>query len=391
MAKIASDAKVSGAPCNRCEGIGSSALAWFVHNHLLVFLFWAFVIGLAVPSPGRAVSAPEVKLGELGTMRVVQSVNVMLIFLISGFRLKTDAMKQALRHPLALLLGWFVVLVWTPLVGFIVARLPLGPQEFAVGLTLFCCVPTTLTSGAALVAGCRGSSRATELALMITVSTNLLGCFTTPLWLKLTLGGVDAEIDVVNLLVKLVSTILVPTLLGKALQLSSAGAAQFSKDRKTELTILANFSLGLIIWQSVSRAQATIVEAGWSNIVVCIGSGIALHLLLWFVNAPVHACWPVKDVHQRRAVFLLGSQKTLPVSLAIIAGLPEGTVGSLGLVTLPCIFGHLSQLAMDAFLVDHWGKLADADGDDASAPKLPAEQIGTPVTSGEEPEGSSRA
>jgi sodium/bile acid cotransporter 7 len=337
------------------------------------------------------VSDPEVNLGELGTMRIVQSVNVMLIFLISGFRLKTDAMKQALRHPLALLLGWFVVLVWTPLLGFAVARLPLGPPEFAVGLTLFCCVPTTLTSGAALVAGCRGSSRAAELALMITVSTNLLGCFTTPVWLKVTLGGVDAEIDVVNLLVKLASTILLPTLLGKALQLSSSKAAQFAKDRKTELTVLANFSLGFIIWQSVSRAQATIVEAGWSNIVVCIGSGIALHLLLWLVNAPVHACWTVRDVHQRRAVFLLGSQKTLPVSLAIIAGLPEGTVGNLGLVTLPCIFGHLSQLAMDAFLVDHWGKMVEAAGSDASKPRVPAEQIGVPVKAGEKVEGNSLA
>jgi len=225
------------------------------------------------------------------------------------------------------------------------------------------------------------------LALMITVSTNLLGCFTTPIWLKLTLSGADAEIDVVTLLVKLVSTILVPTMLGKALQLSSSTAAQFAKDRKTELTMMANFSLGLIIWQSVSRAQATIVEAGMSNIVVCIGSGIALHLVLWAANGPVYAFWPVKDMHQKRAVFMLGSQKTLPVSLAIIAGLPEGTVGNLGLVTLPCIFGHLSQLAMDTFLVDYWGRKADVAGTaeavSSDASKLPAEPIGVCVKAGE--------
>merc|ERR1719174_1263156 len=62
------------------------------------------------------------------------------------------------------------------------------------------------------------------------------------------------------------------------------------------------------------------------------------------------------DVHGRRAVFLLASQKTLPVAMAIISGLPEESFGQAGLVALPCIFGHLSQLIIDSFLVDYWAK-----------------------------------
>jgi sodium/bile acid cotransporter 7 len=363
-----------------CFGLNKSVKVWFLDNHLLVFLFIAFVVGLALPALGRTVSGPALSLGALGSMRVVQSINVILIFLISGFRLKTDAMKKALKQPCALLTGWFSILAWTPLLGFVAARLPLGSKEFSYGLALFCCVPTTLTSGAALIAGCKGASRASELALMITVTTNLLGCFTTPLWLSAVLSGVDAEIDVFNLLVKLVVTLLLPTVFGKMLQMSSPKAAQFSKDWKTELTIFSNFNLVFVVWQSVSRAQATIATAGAGNIVACVACGIGLHLVFWMVNAPVFAFQPINDDHQKRAVFLLGSQKTLPVSLAIIAGLPEGTVGDLGLMTLPCIFGHLSQLIIDAFLVDYWAKLpTDVKAVSDSRSCVAADAFGAPA------------
>lgn len=347
---------------------------------MLVFLFIAFVVGLTAPALGRTVSGPALSLGPLGSMRVVQSINVILIFVISGFRLKTDAMKKALKQPCGLFTGWFSILAWTPLLGFVAVRLPVGPKEFSYGLALFCCVPTTLTSGAALVAGCKGASRASELALMITVTANLLGCFTTPLWLSAVLGGVDAEIDVLNLLVKLVVTLLLPTVFGKMLQMSSPKAAQFSKDWKTALNIFSSFNLVFVVWQSVSRAQTTIATAGASNIIACIACGIGLHMVFWVVNAPVFALRTITDVHQKRAIFLLGSQKTLPVSLAIIAGLPEGTIGDLGLMMLPCIFGHLSQLIIDAFLVDHWAKLpTDVKSVSDTGSCVAADAVGAPA------------
>lgn len=340
-----------------CLGLNKSVDAWFVDNHLLVFLFVAFAVGLALPGPGIEVSRPKLELGEdIGSMRVVQFLNVVIIFAISGFRLKTDAVILALKQPMALICGAFCILVWTPLFSFVAARLPLGPPEFSYGFALFCCVPTTLTSGAALVVGCKGAKRATELALMMTVSTNLLGCFTTPLFLAAALGSLDVQINVVLLLIKLVLSLLVPTIIGKLAQVLIPGAAKFSKDRKTPLTIVSNFNLVFVVWQSVSRSQAIIATAGAANIVACIACGVGLHIVFWAMNYPVYHVPGIEDVHHRRAAFLLGSQKTLPVSLAIIAGLPSD-VGNIDLMTLPCIFGHLSQLVIDAFVVDYWAKL----------------------------------
>jgi len=329
--------------------------AWLVANHLIVFLALAFIAGLSLPGPGAAIGEPKADLGFLGVTGVASLCLLLIIFLISGFRLKTDAVVGALKSPRALVVAMVLILVVTPCVGFLTALLPLATKEISYGLTVFCCVPTTLTSGAALVSGCRGTDRATELALMITVATNLIGALTTPLALSLTLSGADASIDAAQLLGKLVVSILVPTLIGKALRDYVPGAAAFSKDKKVPLTILSNACLCSIVWLSVSKAQGNIVTQPLDQIIACILCGVGLHLVFWAINFPIVTLAQIQDLHHSRAVWLLASEKTLPVSVAVIAGLPAA-FGDAGLIALPCIFGHLSQLFMDAAVVNKWAQ-----------------------------------
>jgi solute carrier family 10 (sodium/bile acid cotransporter), member 7 len=61
-----------------------------------------------------------------------------------------------------------------------------------------------------------------------------------------------------------------------------------------------------------------------------------------------------------KAVVFMGSQKTLPIALAVIAFLPESIFGLHGLLTIPCIIGHLSQLFIDAFIAS---RMAAAEED----------------------------
>lgn len=46
------------------------------------------------------------------------------------------------------------------------------------------------------------------------------------------------------------------------------------------------------------------------------------------------------------------SQKTLPVSVTVIGFL--GAVGEEGLMTIPCIVAHMSQLFIDAYIASRW-------------------------------------
>ena len=50
----------------------------------------------------------------------------------------------------AILFGFASILFITPLAAIIVQRLPLNSPELTLGLAVFCCMPTTLSSGVSL-------------------------------------------------------------------------------------------------------------------------------------------------------------------------------------------------------------------------------------------------
>ena len=69
--------------------------------------------------------------------------------------LKTEDIYAALRAYPSLLYAMVAILAITPMAGFLVMEIPFQPKEFRVGLSLFCCVPTTLTSGVTLASQVR--------------------------------------------------------------------------------------------------------------------------------------------------------------------------------------------------------------------------------------------
>lgn len=110
----------------------------------LVVLVWA----LAWPAPGKAVAKPKVE-----DYRLIQTINVVVIFIISGLTLRTDDIKKALSREgrWGYIYGVVAILGVTGCVGFLAAEIPFDVKEFSYGLAVFCVVPTTLSSGVTLV------------------------------------------------------------------------------------------------------------------------------------------------------------------------------------------------------------------------------------------------
>lgn len=129
---------------SRCE----RARKYCIKNVLPLGFALALVIALVWPWPGKQVSKPEVE-----GFRVLQTLNVVIIFIISGLTLKTDDIKTALSKEGIGGFGFGVVsiLFITSCVGFAAAEIPFDKPEFAYGLAVFCVVPTTLSSGVTLV------------------------------------------------------------------------------------------------------------------------------------------------------------------------------------------------------------------------------------------------
>ena len=187
------------------------AKKFVVDNFLVLGFCLALTIGLSAPAAGTTIAS-----WSSGGWSIVQTIAVIIIFIISGATLKTEEIAQALQSGRgALAYGLVSILGVTPLLGFIHINIPYTPVQFRYGLALFCAVPTTLTSGVTLVRNAKGN---VALALMLTVSTNLLGVFTVPFYFNAiarsgssTLGtsasGRDMGSQAVDLLVKLLCTI----------------------------------------------------------------------------------------------------------------------------------------------------------------------------------------
>jgi hypothetical protein len=73
---------------------------------------------------------------------------------------------------------------------------------------------------------------------------------------------------------------------------------------------------------------------------------LTIHLGLMAFMYLVSACQKL-DQPERLSLLILGSQKTLPIALSVLA-LMEGSVG---LAVVACLTFHFLQLSLDAFLV----------------------------------------
>lgn len=128
-----------------------------IRNVLPLGFVVALVWALLWPLPGEVISKPK-----LEGYRILSTINVLIVFLISGLTLKTDDIKKAIgkQGRWGFIYGVISILGITGCVGFLAAEIPFDVKDFSYGLAVFCVVPTTLSSGVTLVmnVSCRDES-----------------------------------------------------------------------------------------------------------------------------------------------------------------------------------------------------------------------------------------
>lgn len=356
----AKDDDAAAAP-SRWARVQAFLLKW----HLPLLLLLVILLGYAWPEPGTR--ANDVDLGgicfpnDVCVYDSLGSLCVTFIFVISGLKLKTDAIKQAASAWQASLYGVVAILFITPCAAFAVVQIDYaGVKEFAVGLALFFSVPTTLSSGPILVGQALGN---VALALMLTVVTNIVGVFTAPLFVTWSLDifvadqgsdsetgeDVDIDLDPVPLILKLVFTIIVPISVGKALRHFEAVRA-FAKTYSVKLKLLSSALLVLIPWMKVSASADSFKEVSAAAFFIMWSVGTCWHLVFLIMNYSATQYALRLALHEQIAVVIVASQKTLPVSITILEFLPEDVIGSPGLVAIPIIVSHLSQILIDSYV-----------------------------------------
>jgi sodium/bile acid cotransporter 7 len=154
------------------------------------------------------------------------------------------------------------------------------------------------------------------MALMLTVTTNVLGVFTVPFILNAVLlsapggdsGGADTDMAAAaaKLLLKLVISIIIPMAVGKGTREFVEQAPKLTTKYKTELGLTNNSCLIAIVWMSISKSRGKLVRESALNIFVIVVAGVTLHMFFlamnWVMTTPVLRL----PEAERRAVLLMG-------------------------------------------------------------------------------------
>ncbi|CAN1298097.1 Probable sodium/metabolite cotransporter BASS4, chloroplastic [Linum perenne] len=265
------------------KGVGwTKPLLNFVgDNFLPLALMGGVVLGLANPSLGCL--ADRYKLSKFSTFA---------IFVISGMTLRNGDIGAAAEAWPVGVLGLFSILLFTPCFSRAIVNIQLQPQEFVSGLAIFCCMPTTLSSGVALTQLAGGNS---ALALAMTVISSLLGILMVP-WIQV------SRSRSLLLMVK-PAVFLVAVGLGVLLHLV------------------------LLAFNAITINSLSALSGGDQSV--------------------------FSKKENATAYLLVASQKTLPVLVAVVEQL-GGAFGESGLLVLPCVAAHLVQIIIDSVLVNGW-------------------------------------
>uniref|UniRef100_A0A453EH32 Sodium/metabolite cotransporter BASS4, chloroplastic n=1 Tax=Aegilops tauschii subsp. strangulata TaxID=200361 RepID=A0A453EH32_AEGTS len=319
-------------------------------------------------------------------MHMVLCFPTVMDFSCIGLTLRTKELGAALQAWPAGLFGLGSILLFTPFLAQFLVQIQFFPREFITGLAMFCCMPTTLSSGVTLTQLAGGNS---ALALAMTVISNLLGIMFVPLSLAKYIGtGAGVSLPTKELFRSLVNTLLVPLILGKVARETSKGAqdlisflkllslgkfliwtcipyvgiAEFVDGNRQGFSVLSAVLLSLVPWIQVSRSRSLLLSVKPKAFAIIVTIGVLLHLALLAFNATtlqVLSCLKQKEEsvltrkEYARAVILVASQKTLPVLVAVVEQL-GGALGESGLLVIPCVAAHINQIIIDSILVNWW-------------------------------------
>mmetsp|Transcript_13658 Transcript_13658/g.16553 ORF Transcript_13658/g.16553 Transcript_13658/m.16553 type:complete len:419 (+) Transcript_13658:150-1406(+) len=352
---------------SRSEKVKKFLLKW----HLPMMLVTGLLIGYLFPPPGEFLG--EADLGgicfsnlDICVYGSVSSLCITFIFVMSGMKLKTAEIKRALRTWKPALFGFVSILFITPCVSLVIVRVNYSIPEFAAGLALFFAQATTLSSGPIITGQAKGNI---ALALLLTVSTNIIGVFTMPLFVSSALdyytqenfvsndttsdGDLSISVDPVPIIIQLVFVILIPLAFGKLLR-NLQSVQSFTKAYGKPMKLLSSFLLTVIVWMKVSSSAEDLNSLSFLSIFVCFVSGIIVHIIYLLFNYSVCSYAMHMRQAEKRAVVIVASQKTLPVAITVLDILPSNVLGSPGLVAVPIIIAHFVQIVIDAFIAASW-------------------------------------
>jgi sodium/bile acid cotransporter 7 len=283
------------------------------------------------------------------------NVVVALSLFLIALTMPSGALVAEIRQPFAAL--WAVVISYG-LIPLSAAGLGmLATEDVRIGLILVASVPCTFSSAVLWTRLARGNE---ATALLTVMGTTLTSWFLTTAWLYW-LNGAEVELDVGDMIFKLVTTLIVPVIAGQGLRLWPACARLADRHRLTlgvvsQLLVLAIvLKAGAIVGDKLHAHSAADDAAVflWSIVLA-----VVLHLFA-LSSGMLSGRWLGFERGRQIAIAFAASQKTLPVSLMLYEQYKE----RFPFAVMPVLFYHVGQLLLDTLIARQLSKSAPGDGE----------------------------
>lgn len=290
-------------------------------------------------------------------MDLLQPFLVGAIFCISGLILPTKALLQAtlrLRVHVALqlfILGLLPAIGWAIVATGVIDH---WNPSLRSGVLILACLPTTITSCVVLTRTAGGDE---ALALVGAASGSVLGVAICP-WTILALTGVRPEAPLQQIVWNLCYQTLLPLAVG---QLIRWKYTTWCDHYRPILGIWSNRCFLLILPYVVATtfASGAVAVDGTMLLNGLLAALCGLALSLSLAGAIAKLPWLRLDRRGQIAFRLCGSQKSAAIGVPLILLLAAGR-DDVGLLCLPIILFHASQLIIGGILADRWHRQGQA-------------------------------
>ena len=260
---------------------------------------------------------------------------VVAIFLISGWKFSLRNAKLNHKFIYSIVLAIIISLFIAPFIGVATVEVFGFEAMAALGIIVTCCVPVTLSSATVITEVAHGNA---VWALLMTVIINLTGIFTIPLMLKLSIEEAEGvNISAWKLLVKLILLVLLPFAAGMI-------ARKLTK-RKTKAFVayIPSICVILTVYAAASASHKLLYKCSFSEILLLTTAVFSIHAILMLIAWPGGKLLKL-ETPELKALIFISSQKTLPLSISVLALLCENP----GAAIISCLLFHFTQLFVDS-------------------------------------------
>lgn len=322
----------------------------------LFFLAIAAVIALAYVFPFWGS-----KQGPL-PLDMIANIGVAFIFFFYGLKLSADKIKNGLKNwKLHVLVQLATFLLFPILVLLALPFIPDGTSNmYWLSFLFLAAIPSTVSSSVVMVSMAKGNVPA---AIFNASISGLIGIVITPLWMGLFLQSSATEFELGPVYLKLLIQILLPVLLGLALQqYLGALASKYSR-------ILSYFDKAvilLIVFKSFAESFFENLFDGMKMVELLM---VSLATLLLFFVIYFLIGWLSKQLQFNRedriTALFCGTKKSL-VHGTVFSKILFSAAFPLGIILLPLMLFHAFQLLIisifaSKFALQHLAQTNRAD------------------------------